>query len=245
MQEAKPPREIPAHLHDEFTFGGRVRVEPHPGGPFNQRYLGSTAATAEWSRELVDDWKAKCEAGTLDGTYGTASTNALRDALLHVNIEGAHVLVVGSERPWVEACLLSRGAKIVTTIEYGGIKSSHPQVMTMTPAQARSRAHELEGAFDAVVTYSSIEHSGLGRYGDAMNPYGDRQTTARAWCMTRSGGRMLAGIPAEGAGTKDVIYYNAHRCYGPVQLPHLFANWRQVWSGRSDSVHRMWVVEKA
>ena len=26
------------------------------------------------------------------------------------------------------------------------------------------------GPFDAVVTFSSVEHSGLGRYGDGLNP---------------------------------------------------------------------------
>jgi len=29
------------------------------------------------------------------------------------------------------------------------------------------------GHFDGVITYSSLEHSGLGRYGDALNPWGD------------------------------------------------------------------------
>ena len=27
--------------------------------------------------------------------------------------------------------------------------------------------------FDAVVSFSSLEHSGLGRYGDAINPWAD------------------------------------------------------------------------
>ena len=35
--------------------------------------------------------------------------------------------------------------------------------------------------FDAVVSFSSIEHSGLGRYGDALNPWGDLIASAQAW----------------------------------------------------------------
>ncbi len=35
------------------------------------------------------------------------------------------------------------------------------------------------------------------------------------------------GIPVH--HTEQVIY-NLHRLYGPVQLPHLFANWRQVYT---------------
>jgi hypothetical protein len=49
--------------------------------------------------------------------------------------------------------------------------------------------------FDGVVTYSSLEHSGLGRYGDAINPWGDLITMAKAWCLTKSGGRMMVGVP--------------------------------------------------
>ena len=42
--------------------------------------------------------------------------------------------------------------------------------------------NELEN-FDAVISYSSLEHSGLGRYGDALNPFGDIISVARAWCV--------------------------------------------------------------
>lgn len=31
------------------------------------------------------------------------------------------------------------------------------------------------GPFDAIASFSSVEHSGLGRYSDAFNPWGDLQ----------------------------------------------------------------------
>ena len=37
-----------------------------------------------------------------------------------------------------------------------------------------------EDKFDAVVTFSSVEHSGLGRYFDMINPWGDLLTMAKA-----------------------------------------------------------------
>jgi len=39
-----------------------------------------------------------------------------------------HVLVIGSEVPWLEAVLLSKGAKKITTFDYATIESRHPQV---------------------------------------------------------------------------------------------------------------------
>ena len=49
--------------------------------------------------------------------------------------------------------------------------------------------------FDAVVTYSSLEHGGLGRYGDQLNPWADLIAMAKAWCLTKTGGRLLIGVP--------------------------------------------------
>jgi hypothetical protein len=50
--------------------------------------------------------------------------------------------------------------------------------------------------FDAMVTFSSLEHSGLGRYGDGLNPWGDLITMAKVWCALKPGGRALVGVPA-------------------------------------------------
>ena len=36
----------------------------------------------------------------------------------------------------------------------------------------------IESQFDVVFTYSSVEHSGLGRYGDPLNPAGDLMAAA-------------------------------------------------------------------
>jgi hypothetical protein len=50
--------------------------------------------------------------------------------------------------------------------------------------------------FDAVVSHSSLEHSGLGRYGDPLNPWGDLVTMARAWCVAKPNeGKLLLGVP--------------------------------------------------
>jgi hypothetical protein len=77
-------------------------------------------------------------------------------------------------------------------------------------------------SFDGVVTFSSLEHSGLGRYGDALNPWGDLISMAKAWCLTKPGGKLLIGVPVG----YDAVYFNMHRMYGPVQLSHMFANWK-------------------
>jgi hypothetical protein len=90
---------------------------------------------------------------------------------------------------------LSAGASHVTTLEYGAIVSRHPRVSTLTPDEARiAFVNGNLPVFDVIVTYSSVEHSGLGRYGDQLNPWGDLQAIARAWCICKEGGYLLLGV---------------------------------------------------
>ena len=224
MIEPYPPPWIPEEMVGAFTYGGRVQIRPW-GSVLNDRYLEKTAMQHVWTRDTIDDWTMKCHNGELDGNYGVSEVRQLKLGLGQMNLSGASVLVIGSEIPWVEACVLDAGASLVTTLEYGEIISEHPRVKTVTPSQFRARYSEYNEIFDAVVTFSSVEHSGLGRYGDAMNPWGDRQAIARAWCASKPGARLLTAVMTG----VDEIVYNAHRVYGPIMYPHLVANWEQIW----------------
>ena len=79
--------------------------------------------------------------------------------------------------------LLELGAANVTTLEYNNIESRADNLNVITPEELRRRwkSSREKLNFDAVVSFSSIEHSGLGRYGDALNPWGDLIAAAQAW----------------------------------------------------------------
>jgi hypothetical protein len=161
----------------------------------------------------------------LRGTYGKVATLRLRNKLIRLNVTSKSVLVIGSERPWVEAVLLGLGAARITTLEYGQINCTHPQVQTVTPARFREQYQNgTLGEFDLVVSHSSLEHSGLGRYGDALNPWGDILALARAWCVTKPGGGLYLGLPTG----KDDVLHNAGRIYGLVRWPLVTMNWQQL-----------------
>jgi hypothetical protein len=222
-----PPKHIPLNLSRDYQMGGKVTIHP----VFLQtRYSGSTAARPIWSKKLIEDWKRQASNGTLDKGYGLKTCQNVSKALRkhQHRIHGKHVAVIGSETPWLEVILLAFGAKHVTTIEYGTIESQHPQISTMIPAKVRNIFLASGGSqprFDAIATYSSLEHSGLGRYGDTLNPWGDLQAVAKAWCITKTGGSMFMGVPS---GPKDVVIWNAHRIYGPSRWPHLMANYKLI-----------------
>lgn len=44
---------------------------------------------------------------------------------------------------------------------------------------------------DLTVSYSGIEHDGLGRYGDPVNPNGDVSALRELWLLTRPSGILL------------------------------------------------------
>ena len=222
--------EIPEFMLPLFSYNGRVKVAPFKSGLLNEQYLGSTALSSIWHKNVVEKWKHNCSMRNLHGNYGDGETNNVLDGLLRMQtVRNGHVLVIGSENPWVESCVLAAGAKLVTTLEYGNITSFHPQIETMTPSEMVSRYRENRmPLFDAIVTFSSVEHTGLGRYGDALNPWGDLQMMARAWCLTKPRGELLIGVMTDG-GRGDRIEFNAHRVYGPLMFSHLLSNWKQKW----------------
>jgi hypothetical protein len=85
---------------------------------------------------------------------------------------------------------------VIILSEYVQIKNQHPLMETLTPEEFSAKF--LEGTlpqFDSVVTFSSLEHSGLGRYGDQLNPWGDLITMAKIWCALKPSGLGLIGVP--------------------------------------------------
>merc|ERR1711865_600749 len=110
----EPPRKIPTILEKHFTYGSQVLVKPWY---FNERshFDKIEEATSVWTKEDVDDQVNQAHQGKLRGTYTIAETNLLRSAMKRMDLNGKHVLVIGSRRPWVEACALEAGARHVTT----------------------------------------------------------------------------------------------------------------------------------
>ena len=232
------PKYLPLEFIDDFSMNGRVSlrryarsnnvplVEPKV---FDQVYLGKVARTHVWTRALIEDMKNAAMAGSLKGNYGVQEAAALMRAVRRADVRNKHVLVIGSENPWVEAICLANGALHVSTLEYGKILSEHPDVTTILPLELNKQFREgTAPIYDTVVTFSSIEHSGLGRYGDALNPWGDIISIARAWCVASEEASLVIAVPWD--SHEDAIEFNAHRVYSKVRYPYLTSNWRAISS---------------
>jgi hypothetical protein len=218
------PEEIPQELLPIYSLNHSIDIQPYPRF-FRQEYLDSRTIT--WTQRMIDEMIDQANAGTLKSTYGLAASHSLKRLLEQLPIRNTRVLVIGTERPWVEAIALSLGAAHVVTLEYSTIISMHPRLSAVTPSMFRKQFMDNTlGLFDIVLTHSSIEHSGLGRYGDALNPWGDILAIARAWCVTKPNGFLYLGVPTG----VDGIQYNAHRIYGKIRWPLISVNWRPLVS---------------
>jgi SAM-dependent methyltransferase len=65
-----------------------------------------------------------------------------------------------------------------------------------------------------------LEHVGLGRYGDALDPAGDRKAARELARVLHHGGELLIAVPME---EPSRVQFNAHRLYSYDQVLQLFS----------------------
>ena len=81
-----------------------------------------------------------------------------------------------------------------------------------------------EKALFTKITFSSIEHSGLGRYGDPLDPNGDIKAMEDIYRNLKKDGFLIWGGPVG----HDAVVWNCHRIYGGIRLPLLFNKFKEI-----------------
>jgi SAM-dependent methyltransferase len=131
-------------------------------------------------------------------------------AARHVPADG-HILDVGSYRLFILG-LLARGP--VTTLDVRPRKASGSSETILT-GDAREIPLD-DRSVDCVVSLSSIEHFGLGRYGDPFDPDGDRKAMAEMVRVIRPGGILLFTTTLTRG--QPCIAFPRHRIYTLEQI---------------------------
>jgi hypothetical protein len=209
-----PPKveEIPSYMINAYTMNGTT--------PIHSWYIDeSREQTCHiWTNELISEFIEdfaydKIKSGTNKYQNYINAPRFIMDACIkyETDIRGKNIAVIGSHYPWIEAILINGGAKSVTTVEYNVPVCNHDIIKTIS-YDAFCKSDE---KYDAVFSYSSIEHSGLGRYGDDLNPNGDIEAMMYIHKLLQPNGLCFLGIPV---GT-DAVVWNAHRIYGKNRLP--------------------------
>lgn len=136
-------------------------------------------------------------------------------------LRGAAVAVVGSVTPWYEALALHSGAAGVVTWEYGAREVEDPRIRVFHPDFYVSTVRQ---PVDVAICLSSVEHTGLGRYGDPLDGRGDLVAMRRLRALVKPGGHLILAVPT-GA---DALVFNLHRVYGRWRWALLTEGWRMV-----------------
>jgi len=105
----------------------------------------------------------------------------------------------------------------ITFVDYRPLRASLPGLVSVAGSILR-----LPFADNSVASISSlhvIEHIGLGRYGDPLDPEGSAKAARELARVLAPGGRLYVSVPTG----RERVCFNAHRVFTPPALKELFA----------------------
>lgn len=174
----------------------------------------------DYSKTTIDEYARKARARET-AYYGVTDT-WLFQALDDFPIRGLHGLIVGSAQPWYEAIAITFGCANVTVVEYRDQPCDYPNIKFVRVENLDDLGQE----FDFAVSISSIEHDGLGRYGDPVCKDADLKAMASHKRLLRPEGLLYLAVPVG----LDQVVGNMHRIYGRKRLPRLLWGFNVVGS---------------
>lgn len=77
-----------------------------------------------------------------------------------------------------------------------------------------------DGSITSLSSLCVVEHIGLGRYGDSIDPLGSEKAALELSRVLAPGGHLLFSVPVD---SDNRIYFNAHRAFTPTKVRNLFS----------------------
>lgn len=240
-----PIKRPPSDMYDRFTQNGLMPIKKW--WYINDLYSdskGDARAIKDVSMDDFNYWRKRVRKNKRLH-YHDKTLNDLMHIFDH-EIVNKSITVIGTVQPWIEAIAYELNASEITTLDftrkrYGISKMNWLHVNDYYDHAIRN--NQLEH-FDNAVSFSSIEHTGLGRYGDPLSPDGDIEAVRQVHCMLKPGGLFFLGLPTTKDGSSH-IEFNAHRMYGLARLQVLFRGWKLVAKKISTPQdHTVFVLQK-
>jgi len=229
----KPPswENHPREIKNHYSYNKRVKISEWY---FDEAYpVSDNDEPIVFTKETLEEKHINplLDTGIPVGNPGYPNSgNLVLEAVDYLDVRDKKILVIGTQTPWLEGILLAKDPEKIVTVEYGSFLSTHPLWTFIKPDVFREKFQNgTLDTFDVIFSYSSLEHSGLGRYGDPVNPWGDIMAVAETWCVSSPNAKLAIAVPTSVSLGADFIPYNAHRIYGPVLYPFLTTNWKFKW----------------
>ena len=133
-------------------------------------------------------------------------------ASFHIRrVKPGKILDIGSYRHFILGLLAHYS---VTTVD---VRPRNPAVENEGTVTCDAKNLTLsDDSFDLVLSLCSLEHFGLGRYGDEFDPAADRKAFFEMVRVLRPGGSLIFTTPITRAAPS--IAFNAHRIYNHPML---------------------------
>jgi hypothetical protein len=143
---------------------------------------------------------------------------------LGTNLQNKKILVIGSISPWIETFLLYKGAKNIYVTDVNELQIDSNKIIFLKEDNLSNFK------FDLIVSYSSIEHIGLGRYGDKINENGGIEYLKFLYDLINEGSHLLISIPVSEIYKVDG---NWHRIYDKKRIQKLFLSYKIIMSSKN------------
>ncbi|GHT02185.1 hypothetical protein AGMMS50276_31880 [Synergistales bacterium] len=207
-----PPNIVPDELIDDFTQDWEIPILYFY---LDNRTFGNVGVVHN------TDKKYKKVFSQLDKrafSYYGNDVLAFYDALANYPLRRKTVLVWGLAGCNCEAMAVWNNAEKVYVVDYNKPICDHEKIEVFGHGELELSQIRTDFAF----SYSSFEHSGLGRYGDPLDPFGDIKAMSDAHRFLKQDGILFLGVPLG----EDCLCWNACRIYGKHRLPLLLKGWQ-------------------
>lgn len=199
------------------------------------RLRGSAAALRREAKAWRRFWAAYAEWGRTAPSERRPTLRHLYPCLLDATTETAVEPTYFFQDAWAfERIVEARPERHVDVASHHKFTSLLSKVVPVTMVDIRPLDVELEslrfregsitslpfadGAEGSVSSLCVVEHIGLGRYGDPLDPYGSEKAIAELKRIVRPGGDLYISAPLDDV---DRVYFNAHRAFAEETLLRL------------------------
>jgi len=190
--------------------------------------LHAGAVEIYWNAIRASGWRAVVSEQVVEGPL----------VLQHLRPADVRVLDFGGYESLLPLQLASLGHE-VTVLDQRRYPLTHPNLAVRT-ADLYDPQLRFDKPFDTIISVSTIEHLGLGRYGDVTWEDGDRAGVERLWSFLRPGGRLLASVPV---GIPTV--QRGYRVYDEARLYNVFPRIAEIRWFKKEHRFGAWLPSNA